>query len=196
MAKHRKRSPFPSREQIVEFVQESSGQVDYRKIARAFGISGRHRETLKSIVRDLERQRLINSPKRRRAGERSVLPKTTADGPLLLKQLLDGLDQRHEVDAAATIVAQYFKAGYPVQPLINTLVFAVVREDVDFHALQVIEAAVRQYELWGATEQGEHILIAATRYLAAHCPTQRAGLQTARIALRLHRGDKIYEEDM
>ena len=74
MAKHRKRSPFPSREQIVEFVQESSGQVDYRKIARAFGISGRHRETLKSIVRDLERQRLINSPKRRRAGERSVLP--------------------------------------------------------------------------------------------------------------------------
>ena len=68
--------------------------------------------------------------------------------------------------------------------------------DVDFHALQVIEAAVRQYELWGATEQGEHILIAATRYLAAHCPTQRAGLQTARIALRLHRGDKIYEEDM
>ena len=74
MAKHRKRSPFPSREQIVEFVQESSGQVDYRKIARAFGISGRHRETLKSIVRALERERLINSPKRRRAGERSVLP--------------------------------------------------------------------------------------------------------------------------
>ena len=140
--------------------------------------------------------RFLNVPPASLPGERSVLPKTTADGPLLLKQLLDGLDQRHEVDAAATIVAQYFKAGYPVKPLINTLVFAVVREDVDFHALQVIEAAVRQYELWGATEQGEHILIAATRYLAAHCPTQRAGLQTARIALRLHRGDKIYEEDM
>ncbi len=32
------------------------------------------------------------------------------------------------------------------------------------------------------------------RFLAAHAPTQRAQLQTAEIALRLHRGDNLYEE--
>lgn len=74
MAEHRKRPPFPSREQIVDFVRESPGQVGFREIARAFRISGRHRETLKSVVRELERERRIGSPKRRRGGERSVLP--------------------------------------------------------------------------------------------------------------------------
>jgi len=38
-----------------------------------------------------------------------------------------------------------------------------------------------------------HILIGVTRNLAAHCPTRRAGQQTATIALRLHRGERIYE---
>ena len=41
----------------------------------------------------------------------------------------------------------------------------------------------------------DHVFIAATRYLAAHSPTDRARQQTARIALRLHRGDALYEEE-
>jgi hypothetical protein len=36
-------------------------------------------------------------------------------------------------------------------------------------------------------------LIAAARYLAAHAPTARAQGQTYSIALRLHRGERIYE---
>ena len=43
--------------------------------------------------------------------------------------------------------------------------------------------------------EGEHILVAAVRFLAAHSPTQRAQLQTAEVALRLHRGDELYEEE-
>ena len=38
-----------------------------------------------------------------------------------------------------------------------------------------------------------HILIAVTRYLAAHSPTERSWLQTATIAERLARGDQLYE---
>jgi hypothetical protein len=35
--------------------------------------------------------------------------------------------------------------------------------------------------------------VAAARYLAAHAPTQRQLLQTLGIALRLHRGEPVYE---
>ncbi len=74
MPEQRKRPPFPTREQIVDFVRESPGEVGFREIARAFRITGRERETLKSVVRELERDRLIGAPKRRRGGERSGLP--------------------------------------------------------------------------------------------------------------------------
>jgi hypothetical protein len=78
--------------------------------------------------------------------------------------------------------------------LLDTLTRAVVREDADFHTFQVVEAGVRQYEEWQGGPEGEHVLVAVARFLAAHSPTQRAQLQTAEIALRLHRGDNLYEE--
>jgi hypothetical protein len=36
-------------------------------------------------------------------------------------------------------------------------------------------------------------LIAVSRYLAAHSPTERAALQTADIALRLMRGGELHQ---
>ena len=74
MPQHRKRRPFPTREQIADFVRDSPREVGFREIARAFGITGRERETLKSVVRELERDQLIDSPRHRRRGERSGLP--------------------------------------------------------------------------------------------------------------------------
>jgi hypothetical protein len=38
------------------------------------------------------------------------------------------------------------------------------------------------------------MLVAAARFLAAHAPTQRERLQTATIALRLHRGEALWED--
>ena len=58
---------------------------------------------------------------------------------------------------------------------------------------QILEAGVRQFTEWGNTEPGRHILIAVARYLAAHSPTERALLQTADIAARLSRGDRLHE---
>jgi hypothetical protein len=40
-----------------------------------------------------------------------------------------------------------------------------------------------------------NVLVAAARYLAAHSPTVRAQGQTFRIAQRLHRGERLFEED-
>jgi hypothetical protein len=58
----------------------------------------------------------------------------------------------------------------------------------------MLEAGVRQFEEWGNTGEGRHILIAVARYLAAHSPTERAGLQTADIARRLMRGAELHQE--
>jgi hypothetical protein len=38
---------------------------------------------------------------------------------------------------------------------------------------------LRHIGVWGNTDEGRHILIAVARYLAAHSPTERSGLQIA-----------------
>jgi hypothetical protein len=57
----------------------------------------------------------------------------------------------------------------------------------------MLEAGVRQFGLWGDTDEGRHILIAVARYLAAHSPTERAALQTAHFARRLMRGGELHQ---
>jgi len=69
---------------------------------------------------------------------------------------------------------------------------AVLREDAGFHSYQILEAGVRQFNTWGDADAGRHILIAVTRYLAAHSPSERAVLQTADIAQRLMRGGELH----
>ena len=69
----------------------------------------------------------------------------------------------------------------------------LLREDAGFHAYQMLEAGVRQFAVWGDTDEGRRILIAVARYLAAHSPTERAALQTADIARRLMRGGELHQ---
>jgi hypothetical protein len=59
----------------------------------------------------------------------------------------------------------------------------------------MVEAGIAEYLNWGPGGPGNTLLIAVARYLAAFSPTQRAQQQTARIAWRLHRGEKLYEEE-
>lgn len=112
----------------------------------------------------------------------------------LLTKFLSTLDRQQSVEEAARVVVRYAQLGHPLEPLIATFARAVLREDADFHTFQMLEAGVRQFEEWRGKEQGIHILIAIARYLAAHSPTQRTSLQTAQIALRLHRGELIYQD--
>lgn len=60
-------------------------------------------------------------------------------------------------------------------------------------AKEMMEAGVRQFAVWGDTDEGRHILIGVARYLAAHSPTERAALQTADIARRLMRGGELHQ---
>jgi hypothetical protein len=114
-----------------------------------------------------------------------------ADPEALLAGLAPLLDRQQQVNEAGALVAAYFAAGGDPQRLHAALGNALLREDRDFHTIQCVEAAHRQFEL-----TGDRIFpIAAARYLAAHAPTPRAQGQTYHIARRLHRGEKLYEDD-
>lgn len=139
--------------------------------------------------------RFLNVPPARIPGEGGALQQEPSDAAELRARFLESLDTQQQVDAAARAVARYLQLRHPVEALWDTFGLAVVREDADFHTFQMLEAGIRQYGEWAGRPEGDRILIAVARYLAAHSPTQRAQLQTAEIALRLHRGESLYEEE-
>lgn len=104
------------------------------------------------------------------------------------------LDRQQQVNQAGEKVAHYLYGGGAPEKLLAMLGGLLLREDRDFHTIQSVEAAFKQYQRLRDTEAGNHILIAAARYLAAHSPTMRAEEQTYQIAYRLHRGDRLFEE--
>jgi len=101
------------------------------------------------------------------------------------------LDEQQRVDEAGQLVASYLGTGGDPSRVVATLGACLLREDRNFHTIQCVEAAVRQHELLGDGLP----LIAAARYLAAHAPTARSQRQTFEIARRLHRGERIYEDE-
>jgi nitrite reductase/ring-hydroxylating ferredoxin subunit len=117
----------------------------------------------------------------------------------IMDRFLDTLDKRHQVNEAAKMVVGFLsKQGE--EELSSMLMHALLREDRNFHTIQMLEAAFRQkaelqrLQILDGVKPGSHVLIATTRYLAAHTPTARAQGQTFEIAWRLHQGGKLYEE--
>ena len=122
-------------------------------------------------------------------------PKDQAENPEeLLKQLPELLDRQQQVNQVGQLVAQYLYSGGKPERLMAILGKLMLRENRDFHVIQEMEAAFRQYSLLGHTTAGVHVLVAAARYLAAHAPTMRSQEQTYQMAYRLHRGDRLFEE--
>jgi len=78
----------------------------------------------------------------------------------------------------------------------------LLREDRNFHSIQMIEAVFRQYSLLSADSNNDEdnitatvlLLTAATRYLAAHSPTMRSQGHTYQIANQLYHGVHLFEE--
>lgn len=121
------------------------------------------------------------------------------DGPIedpnaLLDELPALLDRQQQVSEAGEWVARYLHSNGDPRRLLAVLGNLLLREDRDFHTIQTVEAAFRQYELLRGTPAGTYVLVAAARYLAAHAPTMRAQGQTYQIAYRLHRGERLFEE--
>jgi nitrite reductase/ring-hydroxylating ferredoxin subunit len=139
--------------------------------------------------------RFLNIPSAR-LPDGAALESLPTDPDGLLAEILEMLNQKKGWNAVPSLVVRYLRLGHPEPRLIDTLTFATVREDLDFHKLQVLEAAVTQSELWpeGSYER-ELLYIGAARHLAAYCPTRRSASQSVTVALRLHRGEAIHVEN-
>lgn len=138
--------------------------------------------------------RYLNVPTARLPGEGGDRLEDLPDSIEEIRQaLLGAFDRQRQVDTAARLVARHLTLGHQPESLIATLAHALLREDAGFHACQMLEAGVRQFNEWGNTDQGRHIMIAVARYLAAHSPTERSAFQTADIAQRLLRGGELHQ---
>lgn len=121
-------------------------------------------------------------------------PSQTVENPQdLLDELPALLDRQQQVNEAGTLVARYLYSGGNPDRLLAVLGKLLLREDRDFHTIQEVEGAFRQYALLRETKAGVHVLVAAARYLAAHAPTMRSQGQTYEMAYRLHKGDRVFE---
>ncbi len=173
----------------------------HRLLERVSAVAGRQGEPyplgLRAVFHGamaLYLTRFLNRPPARLPGARGEgFDDLPAGDDEICRALLDAFDRQQQVNSSARLVARHVLLGYPSERLIATLGHALLREDTDFHTYQMFEAGLRQYQNWGATPEGRNILVAIARYLAAHSPTERARFQTATIARRLHRGERLYE---
>ena len=138
--------------------------------------------------------RFLNMPAARLPDERPTAD-DSPDPSALLSELLELTDREQRVNEAGQLAERYLAAGHDPAELISTLGHVLLREDGEFHSYQMLEAGTQLFHDLQDSEPlaARRSLVAVARYLAAHAPTSRAMYQTARTALRLHRGEAIYE---
>jgi nitrite reductase/ring-hydroxylating ferredoxin subunit len=141
--------------------------------------------------------RFLNMPSARLPERRNAENEPT-DAAELLDRLQDHLNREQQVNESALTVHRYLSLGHDPAPLIGTLGHTLLREDAEFHSYQMLEAGVALFhELRpDRPEAANRVLVGVVRYLAAHSPTPRAMLQTARTAMRLQRGEEIFQDDV
>ncbi|MEZ4863217.1 MAG: Rieske (2Fe-2S) protein [Caldilineaceae bacterium] len=110
-----------------------------------------------------------------------------------LNDLTALLDRQQQVNQSAQKLAHYLYGDGNADRALAHLGKLLLREDRNFHTIQSVEAAFRQYSYLRDEPEGVNVLVAAMRYLAAHAPTVRAQGQTYEIARRLHKGEKLFE---
>ena len=88
-----KQAPFPTKEEVLDFIQNNPETVSKREIARAFHIRGDARRQLKDMLREMREEGLIKRGERKRLTKKGELPNvcvievtgTDLDGELVAK---------------------------------------------------------------------------------------------------------------
>ena len=119
----------------------------------------------------------------------------SSPGQALGQEILNTMNSQQQVEPSARLVADYVAGSDNPDGVLAVLAHAMLREDSTFHHFQIVDAAIKQYELRRGTDSARHVLVAMSRFLAAHYPTPRSVNQTFNIAVRLNRGDEIFREE-
>jgi hypothetical protein len=125
------------------------------------------------------------------------------DARILLNKLPDVLDKQQQINQAGQLVSDYLYMGGNSDLLLALVGNLLVREDRNFHSIQMVEAAFKQLSCLlpsirdsdDVDSECVNILVAAARYLAAHSPTMRSQARTFQIGSQLCRGMHLFEEE-
>ncbi len=90
-----KHVPFPTKQQVLEFIKESPGRVGKREVARAFGLTADQKPALRALMKELETSGSIERGAHRRFARPGALPETLvveitgtdSDGELLARPI-------------------------------------------------------------------------------------------------------------
>ena len=111
----------------------------------------------------------------------------------LLEQLQEYADFQKVFEAEVT-VNQYLEEGYDITRLKQTLAHIMLREDAELHMFQVLEVALRHFDLADDPEEKRIHLLAAPRYIAAQ-KVMKGILWSTENAERLQRGELLSERE-
>ena len=142
--------------------------------------------------------RFLNMPAQRLPepnGARAAGDPSSSPGQALGQKILDTMNSQQQVEPSARLVTDYVAGSDDPDGVLAVLAHAMLREDSTFHHFQIVDAAIKQYELRRGTDSARHVLVGMSRFLAAHYPTPRSVNQTFNIAVRLNRGDEIFREE-
>jgi nitrite reductase/ring-hydroxylating ferredoxin subunit len=141
--------------------------------------------------------RFLNTPAARLPEEQPrKVAELPTDANALLVALRDLLDREQQIQVAGLVVHRYLSLDHDPAPMISELGHLLFREDGEFHSYQMLEAGVALHSELTLEDPAAatRVLVAVARYLAAHAPTSRAMLQTAKTARRLQRGEDLSTE--
>ena len=117
--------------------------------------------------------------------------------PSTESQLLERLQEFadfQKVFEAELLVNQYLEAGHDLTRLRHTLAHIMLREDAELHMFQVLEVALRHFDLSDDPEEKRIHLLAATRYITAQ-KVMKGILWSTENAERLQRGELLSERE-
>jgi nitrite reductase/ring-hydroxylating ferredoxin subunit len=100
--------------------------------------------------------------------------------------------EARQVEEAALQVHQMLLNRTHAVEVKKMLALAAFREDHGFHTWQQLDASFSLYDL--LPDKSGRALSSLARWLAAHSPTPREMSRTVDNAIRLERGDKLYED--
>jgi nitrite reductase/ring-hydroxylating ferredoxin subunit len=154
----------------------------------------------------------VPSPKLTKKMEKNIRSNddiTFQDPKISLKEeFLSLLDRQQQINQSAQVVVDYLYNDGKPDRLLATIGKALLREDRNFHSIQMIEAAFRQYSFASSADDDDPVnnygdnnnttrsacmLVAAARYLSAHSPTMRSQGHTYQIADQLYNGEHLFE---
>ena len=137
--------------------------------------------------------RFLNMPAQRIPQPNGAPP--NGDNGDMAQSILDAMNSQQQVEQSAQLVTDYVAHAENPDGVLSVLAHAMLREDSTFHHFQIVDAAIKQYQLRRGSDAARRSLVGMARFLAAHYPTPRAVNQTFNIAVRLNRGDDIFSED-